>query len=80
MPVVDTRGSRDGTEVRPFPSPIAHEGGSSNGGGGIGYGFEQTAPQGQGQGQLPAYESVAGGSLSSPIKAARADSKVRSGA
>lgn len=73
MPEADTRGSRDGTEVRPFPSPIVQEGGMAPGQGG-GFAFEDTAHQGP----LPTYESVAGGSSDSTSKPARTDSKSRS--
>jgi hypothetical protein len=72
MPTAETRGSRDGTEVRPFPSPLAQD--AAGGIESTGYVSEQTAPQGQ----LPTYESVAGGPFGSPIKASGMDSKVRS--
>lgn len=76
MPATDARGSRDGTEVRPFPSPAVHVGGVLAGGANDtgGYAFEQHASHGQ----LPTYESVAGGSSDSPVKSVRTDSKQRS--
>ena len=74
VPVADARGSRDGTEVLPYPSPTVREGGMGPGVGG-GFAFEETTNH---QGPLPTYESVAGGSSASPVKPSRMDSKSRS--